>query len=181
MAIVAPARVLDGAIAAELLRQRIGGSGARPNSRAVPYSMTVESPHRARPAALEPHREILDHLVSRAYSQLIDGDAAAARRTLEHALGMGEPFPIGSRAAVITLASASVRVAPAAGSVSPASPAPVQRVVVRTLGTFEVLVDGAARPEGKKQPRRTLALLKAIIALGGKDVCRSHIGRHALA
>jgi len=44
---------------------------------------------------------------------------------------------------------------------------------VRTLGTFEVLVDGVAIPEGKKQPRRTLALLKSIIALGGKDVCRA--------
>ena len=45
--------------------------------------------------------------------------------------------------------------------------------MVRTLGTFEVLIDGVARPEGKKQPRRILALLKAIIALGVKDVCRS--------
>jgi two-component SAPR family response regulator len=45
--------------------------------------------------------------------------------------------------------------------------------VVRTLGTFEVLIDGVALPEGKKQPRRTLALLKSIIALGAKDVCRT--------
>jgi DNA-binding SARP family transcriptional activator len=50
---------------------------------------------------------------------------------------------------------------------------PAARIVVRTLGTFEVMVDGVALPEGKKQPRRTLALLKAIIALGGKDVCRT--------
>ena len=28
-------------------------------------------------------------------------------------------------------------------------------------------------PEGKKQPRRTLALLKSIIALGSKEVCRA--------
>jgi two-component SAPR family response regulator len=41
------------------------------------------------------------------------------------------------------------------------------------LGTFEVRVDGLALPEGKKHPRRTLALLKAIIALGGRDVCRA--------
>ena len=87
---------------------------------------------------------------------------------------MREPLPPGPRAAVITLTSPSARSSPPVRTRDGTpSPAPVQRFVVRTLGAFEVLVDGVARPEGKKQPRRMLALLKAIVALGGKDVCRS--------
>jgi DNA-binding SARP family transcriptional activator len=50
------------------------------------------------------------------------------------------------------------------------------RVVVRTLGLFELIVDGAPLGFGKKPARRTLALLKAIIAFGGRDVCRSAVG-----
>jgi DNA-binding SARP family transcriptional activator len=124
----------------------------------------------------EPQREVLAHLVTRAYSQLLAGDACAARRTLEHALAMGEALPPGPRATIIALASPTVRTAPPAVPPSTTvSPAPAARIVVRTLGTFEVLVDGVALPEGKKQPRRTLALLKSIIALGGKDVCRTAV------
>ena len=170
----ASAPVFDAAIAAELLRQRIGGVGVQTAGRVLQHAAAVESPYRARPAPSEPHREVLAHLVARAYSQLLAGDASAARRTLEHALAMGEHVPPGARSNVIALASQSVRPAsPASAASSAVSSAPSPRVTVRTLGTFELLVDGAALPEGKKQPRRTLALLKSIIALGGKEVCRA--------
>jgi len=134
----------------------------------------VESPHRTRPTLVEPHREVLDHLVKRAYAQLVAGDTSAARTTLERVLGMAGPSAPEPRAALITLPGSGTRSSPPAGMADPMrSPASVARIVVRTLGTFEVLIDGVARPEGKKQPRRILALLKAIIALGVKDVCRS--------
>jgi DNA-binding SARP family transcriptional activator len=169
-----PVPVFDAAVAAELLRQRIGGMGGHAAGHGLAHAAAVEGMHRVKPAPAEPHREALAHLVARAYSQLLTGDASAARRTLEHAMAMGEPLSPGPRATVIALASPTVRTAPPAVPASSAvSPAPAARVVVHTLGTFEVLVDGVALPEGKKQPRRTLALLKSIIALGGKDVCRT--------
>ena len=40
-------------------------------------------------------------------------------------------------------------------------------IKVRTLGAFEVLIDDAPLAFGRKAPRRTLALLKALIARGG--------------
>jgi len=43
-------------------------------------------------------------------------------------------------------------------------------VRIYTLGRFEVLVNDAPLEFGRKAPKRTIALLKAIIALGGKDV-----------
>jgi DNA-binding SARP family transcriptional activator len=41
---------------------------------------------------------------------------------------------------------------------------------VRTLGGFEVLRDGQPLEFSRKAPRKTLALLKAIVALGGTNV-----------
>jgi len=43
-------------------------------------------------------------------------------------------------------------------------------VRIRTLGGFEVHVDGSPLEFSRKLPRKTLLLLKAIIALGGKEV-----------
>lgn len=43
-------------------------------------------------------------------------------------------------------------------------------VRVHTFGRFEVLVDDRPLEFGRKAPKRTIALLKAIIALGGRDV-----------
>lgn len=43
-------------------------------------------------------------------------------------------------------------------------------VRVHTFGRFEVLVDDKLLEFGRKAPKRTIALLKAIIALGGRDV-----------
>jgi DNA-binding SARP family transcriptional activator len=43
-------------------------------------------------------------------------------------------------------------------------------VHIYTLGRFAVLVDGKPIEFGRKAPKRTLALLKAIVALGGSEV-----------
>jgi DNA-binding SARP family transcriptional activator len=52
---------------------------------------------------------------------------------------------------------------------------PTARLALRTLGGFEAFVDGMPLAVGKKPARRTLALLKAIVAFGGRNVCRSWI------
>ena len=41
---------------------------------------------------------------------------------------------------------------------------------VKTFGTFEIKLHGKAIEFGRKAPRKSLALLKALIALGGADV-----------
>lgn len=48
-------------------------------------------------------------------------------------------------------------------------------VSIETLGRFEVLVEGQPLQLGAKPPRRTLALLKAIIAFGGAQVPESRL------
>jgi ATP/maltotriose-dependent transcriptional regulator MalT/DNA-binding SARP family transcriptional activator len=57
--------------------------------------------------------------------------------------------------------------------IAPELPAPENwpwPVKVRTLGGFELLVKGAPPAFSRKSPRRTLALLAAIVALGGRNV-----------
>lgn len=56
---------------------------------------------------------------------------------------------------------------PPNGCASPAWPWPV---LVRTLGRFEIEVDGVPLTFQGRAPRRSLALLKAIIACGSRDV-----------
>jgi DNA-binding SARP family transcriptional activator len=46
---------------------------------------------------------------------------------------------------------------------------------VRTLGRFEVLRDGQPLAFSRKVPRKTLALLKAVIALGGRSVSEQRL------
>ncbi len=172
-ALAAPAQrlVLDANIAAELLRHRIGAPAGHAPGHGLPHAAAVESLHRVRPVA-ESHRDLLAQLAARAYSQLLAGDTSAARRTLEHFLMMSASPGPGMRAVVTPFPGQPALSASPAGPGGP-TPAPAPRVVIRMLGTLEVLVDGVALPEGKKQPRRTLGLLKAIVALGGREVCRS--------
>jgi DNA-binding SARP family transcriptional activator len=49
------------------------------------------------------------------------------------------------------------------------------RVKVYALGGFRVLVDGEARGFSRKQPRKPLALLKGLIALGGSGVPQARV------
>lgn len=44
------------------------------------------------------------------------------------------------------------------------------RIRIRTLGGFEVHVDGQPLAYGRKAPKRTMALLQALVAFGGRDV-----------
>jgi LuxR family maltose regulon positive regulatory protein len=46
---------------------------------------------------------------------------------------------------------------------------------IRLLGPFELLVNGAPPLFSRKMPRKTLALLRVIIAFGGKDVSEERI------
>jgi DNA-binding SARP family transcriptional activator len=43
-------------------------------------------------------------------------------------------------------------------------------VAVYTLGRFNLVVEGAPPPSGRKSPQKPLQLLKALIALGGREV-----------
>ena len=43
-------------------------------------------------------------------------------------------------------------------------------VRIYTLGRFNLVVDGASPPSGRKAPQKPLQLLKALIALGGREV-----------
>ena len=108
----------------------------------------------------------LESLVEQAYVQLLSQDAAGALLTLESAVGLLER-PRGQRAQDERSAAISTM------QPAPAAPQAQPRVVVRTLGRFEIAVDGQPLCTGRKHPKRTLALLKALIALGGQRVCRS--------
>jgi ATP/maltotriose-dependent transcriptional regulator MalT len=48
-------------------------------------------------------------------------------------------------------------------------------VKVYTLGRFEVVLDDKPLEFGRKAPKRTIALLKALIALGGKDISEQRL------
>src|SRR5262249_47616797 len=43
-------------------------------------------------------------------------------------------------------------------------------VEIRTLGRFEILLDGKPLEKGRKAPTKLLTFLKALIALGGENV-----------
>ncbi len=105
----------------------------------------------------------LPRLVEQAYRQLLDQDARGALGALA--------------AAVALLRGEDARELTAADAAGPWQATtrmqPRARIVIHTLGRFEVLVDGAPLCTGRKQPRRTLALLKALVALGGRHVARS--------
>jgi DNA-binding SARP family transcriptional activator len=101
----------------------------------------------------------LTDLVQQAYARLVAGDLPIAHDLLQRALALS-----GRRAGP----GAQL---PAVGS----DAAPAARIVVRTLGEFGLCVDGTPIPSGKKPARRTVALLKAVIALGGREVCRCTI------
>lgn len=49
-------------------------------------------------------------------------------------------------------------------------------VRVYTLGRFNLVVDGAPPPAGRKAPQKPLQLLKALIALGGREVPEEQLG-----
>lgn len=122
--------------------------------------------------------ESLVGLVQHAYLRLLAGDSGDARHTLERALASEgcDTFPLmfapkvhkqpslASRAALITASHVAGRAINLQGN----SP-----IVIKTLGTFEVLIDGHTPGVKRKPPHRLLALLKVLIAKGGCAVNRS--------
>ncbi len=49
-------------------------------------------------------------------------------------------------------------------------------VRIHTLGRFHLVVEGAPPPSGRKSPQKPLQLLKALIALGGREVPEEQLG-----
>jgi DNA-binding SARP family transcriptional activator len=111
-------------------------------------------------------------VVQHAYLRLIAGDSVDARRTLEHGLkgrGIGEIAAEVSNAAHLTRGETGTPVVthssnkPSRALCEPGA----ARVVVRTLGTFEVVVDGEHPGSPRKPAYRPLGILKVLIAHGG--------------
>jgi DNA-binding SARP family transcriptional activator len=125
------------------------------------------------------HRvESLVALLRHAYLRLLAGDSRDARRTLEYALASEgcDSLPVVSAS---TMKMQSF-LRPASG----AEPGPashndaeqqveVAPIVIKTLGTFEVLVNGKQPGVKRKPPHRLLGILKVLIANGGCAVNRS--------
>jgi DNA-binding SARP family transcriptional activator len=127
----------------------------------------------ALPAAASPgpsgNGETMSALVHQAYQQLRAGQAGAAEGTLASVLALARSGSLreGADAPGARPSSEPDRFGPEERSERE------HRVVVHTLGRFEIGVDGRPLATGRKQPKRTLSLLKALIALGGQRVCRS--------
>jgi LuxR family maltose regulon positive regulatory protein len=124
-------------------------------------------------------------LLEEAYIELVRGDAGAARAKLAQGLAVAAADP--PRAAyaqrivarkpvlLVTALQAGIEVEyvrqcirdwgiPPPGEEVPHWPWPVK---VRTLGGFEVLLHDRPIEFGRKAPKKTLALLKAVVARGG--------------
>ena len=122
--------------------------------------------------------ESLIDLLQHAYLRLLAGDAVDARATLERALVSEghDPLPIGGTSTAHTNSSEPARDGasaepPAYSNKGPEAPKPP--IVIRTLGTFEVLVDGEIPGAKRKPPHLLLGILKVLIASGGCSVNRS--------
>ena len=139
----------------------VGASGLRS---ALPVSMPAE---------------LFACLVERAYRQLLGGNVPGALQTLEHALGPGDQSglpqaePRTLEQPVVSISRTGYQVRRRLASADAVHTRATQRIQVRTLGSFEVLVDDANISSGRKHPRRTLALLQALIAFGGRQVSRT--------
>ncbi len=120
----------------------------------------------------------LVRLVQHAYSRLLAGDTKDARRALELALSyqgygalpdvtdptmrMQESLSTGPKKEAKAIAN------PVAETIVDGAP-----IVVKTLGTFEVLVNGEAAGTKRKPPHLLLNILKVLIANGGCSVNRA--------
>ena len=138
--------------------------GAAPGPGPHFHAVGARPHHPILPQSIDRGEAALPRLVEQAYTQLLLRDPDAALRTLESAVNL-----IGGPRLVFD--ASGQQDAPAGGvAVTPAPARP--RVSVYTLGRFEVLVDRAPLCTGRKHPKRTLALLKALIAMGGRRVPR---------
>ena len=121
-------------------------------------------------------------LLHQTYQALLFGDVRAARSALEHALALDTLLSLTTGSITPSRSDVaqsepwtSAQSAPNTSKQATSVPR-VPRIVIRTLGRFEIGVDGVTLDHGRKQPRRPLALLKAIVALGGQGI---RVGRLA--
>ena len=156
----------------ELLAGSEGADGTSdddPSSIEPSVTQTEDSAHRV---------ESLVGLVRHAYLRLLAGDSGDARHTLERALASEgyRTIPLLSAPTAQKQSSPANRIAPSTSHQSPEQAISLQGaspIVIKTLGTFEVLVDGHIPGVKRKPPHRLLALLKVLIAKGGCAVNRS--------
>ena len=111
-------------------------------------------------------------LVQNAYLRLLVGDSLNARRTLERALAsQGVQLLAGEALKTAPFINAGTKRCDGATSATdlqwrPGDPGGA-KVVIRTLGRFEVNVDGVNPGSRRKPPYRPLGMLKVLIASGG--------------
>jgi DNA-binding SARP family transcriptional activator len=102
-------------------------------------------------------------------------DPRALVRLRWHANALGELLPIALSQGIEAHTAARVARALAIVPASDASPDWPWPVKVYTLGRFELMLHGQAPGFGRKPPRKSLALLQALIALGGRDVLEERV------
>jgi DNA-binding SARP family transcriptional activator len=117
-------------------------------------------------------------LIQNAYWRLLAGDPINAQRTLERALASrGVGTLAGARLNTARLVGGrAARRAPSPPSIDwrCTMDKPVSaRIIVRTMGRFEITVDGATPGSRRKPPYRPLGMLKVLIANGGCAVSES--------
>jgi DNA-binding SARP family transcriptional activator len=116
-------------------------------------------------------------LVQHAYLRLLAGDTADARRTLERVLASEgcSSYPVVT-ASTVRMQFDSRRGYNRADSTAPIRPqgaTGAPPVIIKTLGTFELFVDGEIASGNRKPPHLLLRMLKVLIANGGCSVSRS--------
>ena len=117
-------------------------------------------------------------LVQNAYLRLIVGDAMNAQRTLEHALaseGIGNfaGANLNSARLIKAMEPHGDALPMASGFPVDSDESAVRSIVVRTLGRFEITVNGVNPGSKRKPPYRPLGMLKVLIANGGCAVSES--------
>jgi DNA-binding SARP family transcriptional activator len=124
------------------------------------------------------HTDDMVGLIQNAYWRLLAGDPINAQRTLERALAsrgvetlagarLNTARLVGSRAARRKPSQPSIDWRCTMGKSVPA------RIIVRTMGRFEITVDGATPGSRRKPPYRPLGMLKVLVANGGCAVSES--------
>jgi len=159
------------AVETSLARAAQIGSGTAGHRTFGHHEPCGETPHAQ---ALDIERSAIPTLLYRVHAALLGGQTDAALEALEHALMLhGVPLPDDGGDGLRRCGNAPGAWSTAQQAEPYAYAAEIHadaRVVIRTLGGFEIWVDGARLDSGRKQPRRILTMLKAIIALGGARI-----------
>lgn len=111
-------------------------------------------------------------MIQHAYLRLLAGDSIDAQRTLERALASQDVATLGGAVLSTARLTQGMKlpgvVTSADGERKRLLGCPGSaRVIVRTLGKFEIIVDGKNPGSRRKPPYRPLGMLKVLIANGG--------------